>query len=210
MLVGEWTILLTLNDVDDIRTDTHVEVGIHAGADPLQLSPTREPLPFATYAVDQDPRFRATTRGRIVDGLLTTEPVDVRFHMVINSMFLERPLRDARLHATLSEDGILEGYLVGYTPVEAQYDLAYGFRNAKDATGAPASLRLKRGSSNGKARTQNYTCEGAYYALYEHADGHPDGTGRCTSISTQYRIRAIPAFVVDTKTESVNEDLAGQ
>ena len=31
--------------------------------------------------------------------------------------------------------------------------------------------------------------------------------GKCTSISTQYRIKAIPAFVVDVKTESVNEDL---
>ena len=40
------------------------------------------------------------------------------------------------------------------------------------------------------------------------ADGHRDPkTGQCTSISTQYRIKAIPAFVVDTPTQSVNEAL---
>ena len=45
--------------------------------------------------------------------------------------------------------------------------------------------------------------------MHELADGHPDPkTGKCTSISTQYRIKAIPAFVVDTKTQSANEDLA--
>ena len=33
-------------------------------------------------------------------------------------------------------------------------------------------------------------------------------TGKCTSVSTQYRIKALPAFVVDAKTKSVNDDLA--
>ena len=40
------------------------------------------------------------------------------------------------------------------------------------------------------------------------ADGHRDPkTGQCTSISTQYRITAIPAFVVEVATHSVNEAL---
>lgn len=35
-----------------------------------------------------------------------------------------------------------------------------------------------------------------------------DANGHCTSISTQYRIRIAPAFVVDAKTQSVNAPLA--
>jgi hypothetical protein len=40
------------------------------------------------------------------------------------------------------------------------------------------------------------------------ADGDRDPkTGQCTSISTQYRIKAVPAFVVDAATHSINEVL---
>ena len=54
-----------------------------------------------------------------------------------------------------------------------------------------------------------HTCNGAYYAIQDVADGHPDAkTGKCTSVSTQYRIKALPAFVVNAKTKSVNDDLA--
>jgi hypothetical protein len=43
------------------------------------------------------------------------------------------------------------------------------------------------------------------------ADGHRDpSTGQCTSISMQYRLKAIPAFVVNTPTQSVNATLDKQ
>lgn len=201
MLTGSWGIVLSLRGIDDLRNDDDVEVGLFANADPIQLSPAREPLSYATYATHQDPRFRATTRGRIKDGVLMTEPVDVRFHYIVNSMRLERPLRDARLRVRISEEGVMEGYLAGYTPVEEMYDFQSGFRNGKDGKGELASLRLRVGSANGAARVLGYTCPGVYYSLYKYADGHPDPqTGRCTSISTQYRIKAIPAFVVDVAT----------
>lgn len=208
MLTGAWGILITLEGIDDIRNDDDLKVGFFANADPIELSPNREPLEGATYAMEQDPRFRASTRGRIVDGVLTTEPVDVRFRKITNSIYLERPLRDAQVRMTLSEEGVLEGYLAGYTPVTEMYDLQYAFRNGKNAKGEPTDRRLITVSSMGQAAVLGHTCNGAYYALHELADGHPDSqTGRCTSISTQYRIKAIPAFVVDVETESVNKDL---
>jgi hypothetical protein len=77
MLTGSWGILMTLRGVDDIRNDDSVEVGFFANADPIELSPTRESLPNATYAAQQDPRFRTKTRGRLKNGVLTTEPADV-------------------------------------------------------------------------------------------------------------------------------------
>ncbi len=198
MLTGSWGILIHLKEVDDIHNDDHVEVGIYANADPVKLSPGRNPLAYATYTTDHDTRFRAQTRGQIRAGVLTTDPVDVRLHDDVNSMLLERFLRDAQLQLTLSENGEMEGYLGGYTPVEAMYDLKFGYRNGKTMTGELAPARLRSGSANGAAFVLGHSCNGTYYALYEHADGHPDPeTGRCTSISNQYYIKAIPAFIID-------------
>jgi hypothetical protein len=211
MLTGSWGILITLSGVDDIRNDNHVEVGLFANADPIELSPAREPLTNATYAIDQDPRFQARTHGRIVNGVLTTDPMDVRFHSIVNSIYLERTLVDARLKMTLSQEGVLEGYLAGYTPVEDMYNFQYAFRNGKNAKGEPANPQLIAHSAAGASAVLGHSCNGAYYALREFADGNRDSqTGQCTSISTQYRVKAIPAFVVDVATQSANEDLKGK
>jgi hypothetical protein len=208
MHTGAWGILIALAGVEDITNDDDVEVVFAANADPIELSPNREPLANATYAMDQDVRFRAKTRGRIKNGVLTTDPIDVRIHKITNSIYLERVLKEARAQMTLSKEGVLEGYLAGYTPVEELYNFEFGFRNGKNGKGEPADRRLIVGSATGRSATLTYTCNGVYHAMHELADGHPDSeTGKCTSISTQYRIKAIPAFVVDTKTESVNEDL---
>ncbi len=211
MLTGSWGILIAVSGVDDLRNDDSVEVGIYANADPIALSSGRAPLPYATYAIDRDPRFRARTRGRIKDGVLTTDPVDVRFHWIVNSMRFERPLRHARLQVTLSSEGVMSGYLAGYTPVEAMYDLHYGYRNGKNGAGDLAPLRLRLGTANGAAHVLGHTCQGAYNALQQYADGDPDPqTGRYTSISTQFHINAIPAFVVDAATQSANDKLVGR
>jgi hypothetical protein len=197
--------------VDNLSNDRDVEVGIYASADPIQLSPTREALPYATYAVDADPRFRATTHGRIVNGVLTTEPVDVRFHWIVNALYLERPLQEARLRMTFTPDGGLEGILAGYTSIEDLYDFQFGFRNARDRDGKPANPKRIAGSANGFALTAGHTCNGVYFAMKQLADGHRDPkTGQCTAVSTQYRIKVIPAFVVNTAASTVQPSLDKQ
>lgn len=80
MLTGSWGILFALKGVDDLRNDDEIEVSVFANADPIRLSPTRQALANVTYAALQDPRFRAATRGKIVNGVLTSEPVDMRFY----------------------------------------------------------------------------------------------------------------------------------
>jgi hypothetical protein len=208
MLTGAWGILITLSGVDDPQNDPDVEVGIYANADPIELSPNRVPLTNATYAKDQNPRFRATTHGRIVNGVLMSDPVSVRFHKITNSIYLERNLDDARLLLNITPEGGLDGYLAGYTPVNDLYNFEFSFRNGTDVQGKPAPLRLTNGSALGRAGTLGYTCNGAFYALKQLADGHRDpATGQCNAISTQYHIKAIPAFVVDSSTRSVNAEL---
>jgi len=198
MLTGSWGILIKISHLDDIHDDDAVRVGIYANGDPIRVSPARAPLGYASYSVHPAPRFQAETRGKIVGGVLTTEPVEIRFPNIVNAMYVDRTLQEARLQLTLTEGGKLEGYLAGYSPVENVYDANIAFRNAKAASGEPSPLQRRIGSAFGKAGAMGYTCEGIYHALYEHADSHRDPeTGRCRSISTQYRIEAIPAFVVE-------------
>jgi hypothetical protein len=199
MLQGGWGILIALRGVDNLQNDDSVEVGIYASADPIQRSASKEPIPHESYAPDQDPRFRAETHGRIVNGVLTTEPVNVRFHWLVAGMHLERPLDHARIQAKFNASGGLDGYLAGYTPVEAMYNLNYGFRDARNDAGQPVTPMQTGGLAVLGNDVMGRTCHGAYAALNRLADGDRDArTGRCSSISTQYWLRAVPAFVLDT------------
>jgi hypothetical protein len=208
MLEGGWGILISLRGVNNLQNDDSVEVGIYANADPIQLSANKSPIMHVTYAADQDPRFRGETHGRIVNGVLTTEPVNVRFHWLVAGFHLERPVDHARIRAKFNADGTMEGYLAGYTPIEAVYDMQYGFRNAKDDAGRPVPSGLTSGLATGGSSAMGRTCNGAYAALHALADGDRDlQTGQCTSISTQYFFRATPAFVVDVQTRGANDAL---
>jgi hypothetical protein len=209
MHTGSWGILISLKGVDDAQNDPDVEVGIYSNGDPIQLSAARQPLAFATYAVHQDRDHHAKTRGRIQDGILTIDPVDLRLHDTVGGMQGDRVLRAARLRLTWTPDGGMEGYLAGYTPVEDMFNSQFSFRSARELDGTPTPERVRASRSIGRAGALGFTCNGVYHALYQAADGHRDEkTGRCTSISTQYRIRVAPAFVVDAPTQSVNAPLA--
>ncbi|MXO89896.1 hypothetical protein [Pontixanthobacter aquaemixtae] len=197
MYVGEWGILISLSGVDDLENDSDVDITISANADPMMLSPSREALDYGTYSRDREPRFRGQTSGRIENGVLVSEPVDVRFHYVVNGMYLERPLREARIRARLSADGVMDGYLAGYTDVVELYDFQFGYRTGKDAEGKPSDEARRVGSANGAARVLGHTCQGMWQSLHKLADGHPDKSGKFTSISTQYKFEARPAFVVE-------------
>jgi len=211
MLEGGWGVLIELRGVDDYQNDDSIEVGIYANADPIVLSAQREPIPYATYAAELDPRFRGETHGKIVDGVLTTQPTHVRFHWLVAGLHLERPLNNAQIKARFSPDGVLEGYLGGYTPVEALYDFQYGFRSATDKAGNPAPANMLAQLATGAASAMNRTCNGAYAASWRLADGDPDpDTGRCTSVSTQYFFRATPAFVVNVETRGLNDELVNE
>lgn len=203
MRQGAWGILIRVSGIDDVRNDDDVRVGFYASNDPLQLN-GETAIPNVTYAAKQDPRYRAETRGRIRNGVLTTEPVDVRFDWTVVGWHMDRELRHARVRMTFTADGGLEGYLAGYAPVENMYDNNYGFRSARLENGDPVPSAQSAGLAVPGNTVLGRTCNGAYHAMLAMADGDPDENGRCTSISTQLWIRAAPAFVVDAETRSIN------
>ena len=85
---------------------------------------------------------------------------------------------------TLRPDGTASGLLAGYYDVGTFYD----GHVRQMGISAPEEYGLR--------------CAGVYNALNRLADGYPDPkTGRCTAISSAFRIDAIHAFVIHPKDE---------
>ncbi len=180
---GEYTILLEITGMTDPRNDGHVQVGFYSSTDQASVDAAGNVLPDASLQVHDDPRYRAVANGRVIDGVVTTDPVDVRLkYRSAGYVDTDFYIRGARLRLELQPDGSAKGIIGGYYDVETLYD---GFIRQPQVV---TSVLLA------------YSCPAVYAALNQFADGYPDPkTGKCSAISTAFRLEAIPAFVVHPK-----------
>ena len=96
-------------------------------------------------------------------------------------------MSDGQLRFRMKEDGGFEGYFGGYRDWKIMYK--------RQAIPARDTETL-----------QGIDMPSFYYALERHADGDPDPvTGKNRKISTAYRIRAVPAFVLTPDYKQVVE-----
>lgn len=181
MRQGDYSILIEVLGVDDPNNDDDVKVGFYAGQDPLVNNVDNVSLTYASLRVHHDRHYRAMTAGKIVNGVLTTEPVDVLFKSTLE--MLPYRIRDARLRAKIQADGSLNGTLGGYQDIRTIFDNVAHFKTvAENEVHGPMS------------------CPGLYYALRRLADAYPDpAEGGCTWISSAYEVDAVPAFVIHPK-----------
>jgi hypothetical protein len=166
--------------VDDPRNDDHVELALFTSPDPIPADAAGALMSGASLWVTDDPRYQNVMDARIVDGVVTAGPVDLRLDF--NGQFLDSEylFRDARLRLEILADGSLHGLIGGYWNVEQFYD-AY----ARQATRSGAF-------------SVGFRCPGIYGALRRRADAYPDPeSGACTAISTTFRMVGIPAFVIE-------------
>lgn len=183
---GSRTILLKVMEMGGNAATGDVRVGIYSSEDAIPAGANGELLPGASLEVVDNPRYHNVAPGHLNDGVLTAGPFDLRLQLTGQRIDSEYFFRDARLRLELHPDGTASGFLGGYYDVE---QLAHGFIRYQDETG--------RSSGGAAADTLGYTCPALYSALKSLANGHPDSeTGECTSISTVFRLRAIPAFVL--------------
>ncbi|MBM3514072.1 MAG: hypothetical protein FJX59_10195 [Alphaproteobacteria bacterium] len=176
--------LIELKGVNDRRNDPEVEVGFYSTEENQLLSANGGHLAHQTFTVTKNPRWHNVLKGKIVDGVLTTETLDhftVDWFSALNGPFgaaNEYAFRRAKLRLELLPDGTLKGLLGGYLPVET--------------TSAQA-----RNGGRGVATNGNRDCASEYKSMLIHADGFPDPvTGQCTMISMANDVVAIPAFVL--------------
>jgi hypothetical protein len=161
--------MFEISEVDDLVNDPDVTVTTYRGLDPLLSDATGEGfIPGGTQRVDA--RFGkiyiAKLKGRIVDGVLLTEPGD---GLIPNSIAFDTSghnlVRGMQFNLKLTPERA-SGIIGGYADIESwmlQFKTSWGTHHA--AYGQVASQSLTR-------------------AMYRLADGYPDASGQNTAISS--------------------------
>ena len=125
--------LVELRGVDDLKNNDHVKVGIYSTAEgkvSLKAADGSD-VTHQTFTITPNPRWRANTRARIVDGVLTSESIPVLYlsrggdfgsgwgpGFVFRN---ELEFRDVRFRLTLQPDGTFTGVMGNYRPIDNIY-----------------------------------------------------------------------------------------
>ena len=185
---GEWTQVILLRGVDSLQNDDDVQVIYANTPDRPVADASGKFLPGASFTIsDKAPRNRNVLRGRIANGVLTTDPADIMLTQTwgqggardIRGNRTKYDFRKAKLRLAFQPDGSVTGMLGGYRPV---FDVIH----------SPAI------GGAGSALVAGIDCAAALRTLRQYADGIRDAkTGKCTGVSSAIRVAAIPAFVND-------------
>jgi len=187
---GEWTQVLLLRGVDSLVNDNEVEVIYGNTADRPVVDSTGKFVWQASYSISTTaPRERNVLHGKIVNGVLTTEPALIKLTQTwgqgggrdLRGQRSRWTLNRGRLKLTFRPDGKLEGIVGGYQPINEFVD--------STSMGGMGSLI-----------TGGHDCASRYNTLKKLADGDRDPTtGECKTISSAIDLKAVPAFVNDVK-----------
>lgn len=177
MMSMEAPTLIELRGVDNLQDDPEVSVTVLAVNEALSRDGRGGPLARATFTPVRDPQFRATVRGRITGGVLTTDPVDLTLNYKEQIVDAPRHIRGARLRAKFGADGSIEGSIYGYYTLDSYYE------------------SIEQMTQNG-ANLTKVSCPGVRQAIDRLADGYRDPrTGRFTAISSAYDFIGVKAFL---------------
>ena len=165
--------LIEISDVDDLRTDNDVTVTVYRGLDPLLVGSGGEFLAGGSQRVDLKwgQQFIKATHGRIVDGVLTSDPIDVLLPESLARGAPNQSVHAWRVKLKVGADGA-EGLMAGYVDVERLYNnLAQNWATHFRAYGRES-------------------LPSEYRAFKRLADGYPDPqTGEMSAISTAWEVR---------------------
>lgn len=163
--------LITLTGAN-LRKDGPVTIRLERALEHLESNLNGTPRHHMTYRADPDPRSYNEFRGVIQDGVIS-----ITDHKPLSILWNGLSAPVLNLHSThmrlkAGPQDTLEGVLAGFQPWPEIY---FAF------------------SHNGIVGDR----PGLWHAMKKAADSHPDPqTGQNMSISTSYRITAVPAFVV--------------
>ena len=167
--------LIEITNVDSLANDDDVTVTWYKGLDPLLQDSTGSGfLPYGTQRIDtkRGGMFTARTHGKIVNGVLTTDPVDMLFtYNYYQQAYAKYTFRDARFKMNVLPDQA-NGLLGGYVDIESFY-------RAEIKTMSTFTLSFGREAP-----------QAVYRALSKLADAHPDPeTKRNTAISAAKELK---------------------
>jgi hypothetical protein len=178
---GNGMTLIEVSGVDDSRNDDDVTVTFYRSIDQYTLDASGKFVPFASYRIDApngQPRYRSSLKGRIKNGVLTTEAGDANLPFYGNYTYMNQLLRDMRLRLEIAPDlATAKGMTAGYYDVDQLMFYVSGL-------GPISSTAISN-------------CPSIYVAAHEIADGYPDAkTGKCTALSSAFNFTAVAAFII--------------
>ena len=174
---GYTAFLIAVAGIDNDANDNSVDVYLLNSDDPVGKSANgRKVLPDYSFRPSTRPQFanyRQKLHGKIVKGVIITDPVDtISMHLIYAG---ETTLHNAAMRLEIKPDGRLMGTLGGYMD----------WRKFMSGIADSASEQLS-----------GLQCPALYNAVKRAADGMKDlVTGECNGISVAYDIEGEPAFI---------------
>jgi len=184
MQEGLYTVVIRLSGNQDPMNDSDATVEIGYSPDKIVRDARANVAPDYSYRIVKSEQY-TKLKATIKNGVVETEQVG-RLHVPRIGWFPDQmgdaDFHKGRLSLKIDADGReASGFVGGY---RNWLDLLA--ENTFAQTGAEQGIR------------DHEDAVGLYYALKRNADGMPDPkTGRNTGISMAYRIKAVPAHVVD-------------
>lgn len=173
--------LIEITEVDDLVNDPDVTVTTYRGLDNLLNDASGNNfLPGGTQRVDArfGKEFISAFRGRIKDGVLTTDPADLRLPLTIafDSTGVH-PIRDARFQLKITPD-YAEGFIGGYADTWGWY------------------LQLNSGWATHHQNYGQVSSPSLWRVLSKLADSHPDESGQNTAISAAIDVKFARTYII--------------
>ena len=185
-------VMFEITKLDDLTNDPDVDVTILRGRDrPLADATGNDIIPGGSQRVDArwGKRYVQKLHGKIVDGVLMTDPADISLpHAIFNSIPGEDSIRGARFQLKMTSERA-EGVLAGYSDIDKWYwQLMHSWSTHHQSYGQLSSPSL-------------------YKKLHQLADGYPDPkTGKMTAISSALQVKFTQVFIQHPSKEVAEKD----
>jgi hypothetical protein len=175
--------LIEVNNIDDMQNDSEVEVRVMSATTPIVLDANSDPQADMTFVEDNNPLTHNTVRASIKDGMLLTDPFDLKLNGH-RWAWQEMRFREARLRLKFQADGSAKGYIGGWHKWLPLY-----MPQAEGGAGYESMLSMD--------------VPGMYYAFRKLADKDPDPeTGVNTTISAVFTTDVVPAYITRANTKT--------
>lgn len=172
-------IMMELTNVDDLVNDPDVTVTLYRGRDDLLLDAAGKFIAGGTQRVDAEwgKEFIRSTHGKIVNGVLTTDPIDITYPESLARGAPKQFVRDWRVELKVSTDGA-EGLMGGYLDIERLHN----------------NLIQNWGTHYRSYGQESISDE--YRSMLRNADAYPDKDGQNRFISSGWEIKFKQVFII--------------
>ena len=171
--------MFEITDVDSLTNDPDVTVTLYRGRDPLYSNAAGDFIAGGSQRIDMrwGKQFIHSVKGKIVDGVLITEPKRVSMPESTARGVPKMDIHEWRLKLKLTETSA-EGLMGGYIDIERFYN----------------ALGQNWGTHHRSYGQESLPSE--YKALYRNADFAPDANGRNTAISAAWDVKFSQVYII--------------